>query len=546
MTEETSLLPARMVNEFVYCPRLFWLEHVEREFASSHDTVDGERIHRRVDHATGELPGQPEPFMRDVTSVELSSERLGIVAKIDIVRPDGAFVIPVDYKRGKRPSLALGAYEPERVQIALQAMLLRENGYAVERGKIYYAASKEYVDVAVDSELEALALRSIDGARTVVQRTSIPPPLRDSPKCGRCSLHAICLPDETNAVRDRDEKPVRPFAAGLADEVAVYVTEAGARVGLSGEVLEVRTDAGVVADARLLDVGTVSLFGNVQISSQAMRALMQREVPVLFLSYGGWLSGVTRAPSDHSLDLRIAQHAYAQDDLAGLGIARAIVEGKVRNQRTMIRRGLGREAAPTLRALSLLIHRIPNAKDRDQLLGLEGSAARQYFECFGEMLKIATGFELAGRNRRPPTDPINALLSFGYAMLLREAIAAAYEVGLEPGLGVYHRVRPGRPAMALDLVEEFRPLIVDSTVLTVINSRELRASHFDRRGAAIVLTDEGRRQFIRAIERRLRTTIRHPIFGYEVTYRRGLRIQARLLARTLQGDLAAYPAFATR
>jgi len=133
------------------------------------------------------------------------------------------------------------------------------------------------------------------------------------------------------------------------------------------------------------------------------------------------------------------------------------------------------------------VHRISRAADRDQLLGFEGNAAKIYFEAFSDLLKIATGFELTGRNRRPPTDPVNALLSFGYAMLVREAIAAVYEVGLEPGIGIYHRIVAGRPAMALDLMEEFRPLVVDSTVLTAINTRELRAPHFDRRGRAIVL-----------------------------------------------------------
>jgi len=192
------------------------------------------------------------------------------------------------------------------------------------------------------------------------------------------------------------------------------------------------------------------------------------------------------------------------------------------------------------------VHRISRAADRDQLLGFEGNAAKIYFEAFSDLLKIATGFELTGRNRRPPTDPVNALLSFGYAMLVREAIAAVYEVGLEPGIGIYHRIVAGRPAMALDLMEEFRPLVVDSTVLTAINTRELRAPHFDRRGRAIVLTDEGRRLYIGAIERRLQAKVQHPHFGYEVTYRRAIRIQARLIARAIQGDIEVYPAFATR
>jgi CRISPR-associated protein Cas1 len=545
--ESPELLPARMVNEFVYCPRLFWLEYVEREFESSFDTVDGERVHRRVDRPSGELRDNLVEMRAAATSVDLSSERLGVVARIDLVQAEGEQVVPIDFKRGKVPPIAGGVYDPERVQLCLAALLLRENGYRCEVGRIYYAGSKTYIDVPIDEPLVMQTVGSIEGAREMRQRGAIPAPLADSPKCGRCSLHAICLPDETNALKAAGPaEQIRPFAAPSDDEVPLYVLEPGARLGLSGEVLQVRTDEGVVAEARLMELGSISLFGNVQISTQAMRAVLQRDVPVFFLSYGGWLNGYARSVNDHSLDLRIAQHELARDKERSLHLARAFVLGKVKNQRTMVRRSLGDDAKGILQAMSLLMHRIEQARDAGELLGFEGAAAQRYFEALGGMLNVGTGFEVTGRNRRPPTDPINALLSFGYSMLAKETLAAAISVGFEPGLGVYHRPRPGRPSLALDLMEEFRPLIVDSTVITAINSRELRASHFDRRGKAVVLTDGGRRAFIAAIERRLRSTIRHPTFGYEVTYRRALNVQARLLARAIQGDIPSYPPFCTR
>lgn len=545
--DAADLLPARMINEFVYCPRLFWLEYVEREFQDSHDTVGGERVHRRVDRPKGELPDEIAELRGEATSVELASGALGVVAKIDVVKGEEGFAIPVDFKRGKVPPVEGGVYDPERVQICLQALLLRESGYRCELGQIYFAASKTYVDIPIDEDLVALTMAAIDGARRVGERTSIPAPLVDSPKCPRCSLNSICLPDESNAIRLRDAAMnARPFAAPADDRVPLYVLEPGARVGLRGEVLEVRTDAGVQAEVRLIELAGVSLFGNAQISSQALRSALSRDVPVCFLSYGGWLDGYARSVNDHSLDLRIAQHAVCGDPARSLPIARAIVFGKVKNQRTMIRRSRAAEAKATLQALALLLHKVERAECSEELLGLEGMAAKFYFEQFGEMLDTATGFEVTGRNRRPPTDPINAMLSFGYSMLVKEALAAAIAVGLEPGLGVYHRVRPGRPSLALDLMEEFRPLIVDSTILSLINTREIRSSHFDRRGRAIVLTNDGRRTLIGAIERRLRSTIVHPTFNYEVSYRRALNVQARLLARAIQGDLPAYPPFTTR
>ncbi|MGH7756848.1 MAG: CRISPR-associated endonuclease Cas4g/Cas1g, partial [Vulcanimicrobiaceae bacterium] len=517
-------------------------EYVEREFESSYDTVDGTRVHRRVDRPAGELPDEIAEMRAAATSVELTSERFGVVVKIDMVRAEDESVVPIDFKRGKRPPIPSGVYDPERVQLCIAAILLRENGYRCDVGRIYYAGSREYVDVPIDEDLFALTAAAIDGARTMRQRGTIPPPLVNSPKCGRCSLHAICLPDETNALRQAAEPAdIRPFAAPSDDDVPLYVLEPGARVGLSGEVLQVRTDAGVIAEVRLMELGSISLFGNVQISSQVMRAVLQRDVPVFYLSYGGWLNGYARSVNDHSLDLRIAQHELVREPARVLALARAFVLGKVKNQRTMVRRSLGDAAKAELQAMSLLMHRIERAAATETLLGLEGSAAQKYFAAFGEMLSVGTGFEITGRNRRPPTDPINAMLSFGYSMLAKEALAAVIAVGFEPGLGIYHKVRPGRPSLALDLMEEFRPLIVDSTVLTLINTHEMTASHFNRRGRAVVLTDSGRRLFIGAIERRLRSKIHHPTFGYEVTYRRAMQVQARLLARAIQGDIPVYP-----
>jgi CRISPR-associated protein Cas1 len=545
VTQPPELLPARMVNEFVYCPRLFWLEYVEREFEESHDTLDGQRIHRRVDTARGTLPDHAAEMKGEATSVEAASESLGVVAKIDVVRSDGNLVIPVDFKRGSAP--ASGPYDPERIQVCLQALLLRELGYECDRGRIYYASSRTLVDVQIDEELVEQTRAAIEGARAAATQASMPPPLVDSPKCGRCSLHSICLPDEVNLLRGaRRREEIRQFSAPGDERVPVYVTEPGARVGLSGEVLEVRTDAGVASSVPLLHVGQLSLFGNTQASTQAMRALLSREVPVFYLSHGGWLNGWARSANDHSLDLRIAQFERVGDPAFALKLARSFVSGKVRNQRTMVRRALGDTARSTLQQMSLLHHRVERAPSADELLGFEGVAAKHYFEAFADMLGVGTGFEVNGRTRRPPTDPVNAMLSFGYSMLAKEEVAAAHAVGFEVGLGFYHRVRPGRPSLALDLMEEFRPLIVDSTVLTLINTREIRASHFDRRGRSIVLTDEGRKLFIGAIERRLRSTIAHPTFGYQVSYRRALNVQARLLARTVQGDISTYPAFVTR
>jgi CRISP-associated protein Cas1 len=162
------------------------------------------------------------------------------------------------------------------------------------------------------------------------------------------------------------------------------------------------------------------------------------------------------------------------------------------------------------------------------------------------MLKDRAGFDFSGRNRRPPRDPVNATLSFLYALLVRDCVAALLSVGLEPGLGIFHRVRLGRPSLALDLAEEFRPLVADSVALTTLNTGELEPTHFIQRGLGVALTDQGRRAIIGAYERRMNQEVVHETFGYALTYRRVLAVQARLLARCLEGDIPAYPAFTTR
>ncbi len=193
-TGKQPLVPARMVNEFVYCPRLAYLMWGQAEWAETGDTVDGRRIHNRVDQPNKPLP-EPEALDDNQTkvvsrSLTLSSEKLGVIAKIDIAEADDGVVTPVDYKRGKRPHVTQEAYEPERIQVCLQALLLEEYGYRVEEGAIWYAESRERVRIALDDELRLAARESVSRLRLTVAHGCIPPPLKDSPKCPRCALVA--------------------------------------------------------------------------------------------------------------------------------------------------------------------------------------------------------------------------------------------------------------------------------------------------------------------------------------------------------------------
>lgn len=602
--DSPSQLPARMINEFAYCPRLFYLEYVDREFAHSADTLEGRLAHHRVDQESGKMPDSEElaEASRDydgpdiqlhARSVMVGSQRLGAVARIDLIESEGTWVTPVDYKRGKAPDIPERAWEPERVQLCLQGLILRDNGYECEEGVLYFTASQTRVLVPFTAELIQRTLELLEGARRTAESSEIPPPLVDSPKCPRCSLVGICLPDEVNLLRGvststqecvrpqrattgaggpgeslPDAESVAPIAEPSAipvsrrfgirrliptrdDKLAAYVQGQGHSVGLKGGLLQVRDKGKPLSEPRLMEISQLNLVGNVQVSAQAIRELAAREVPIMHFSYGGWLSAVTTPPPHKNIELRRRQFKLASDEAVCLDLARAFVVGKVRNSRTLLRRNAGKPAEITVHRLAESRRRAERAESLAQLLGIEGATSRDYFSGFSLMLKAELGdgqmaFDFESRNRRPPTDPINALLSFLYSMLVKDMVVTLIGIGFDPYLGFYHQPRYGRPALALDLMEEFRPLVADSVVISAINNGEVRRTDFVCRAGGVALTDSGRKRIISAYERRLDTAVTHPRFGYSVTYRRIFEVQARLLGRFINGEIRAYPPFCTR
>jgi len=544
-----QLVPARMLNEFTYCPRLFFLEWVQARFVDSDDTVQGRYHHRAAEDERGRAPLPEDGELSQARSVLLSSDELGLIARVDILEGDGGVVRPIDIKKGTPPDSPERSWEPERVQLCAQGLLLREAGYRCDEGVLYFADARRRVTVGFDEELISRTLALLAELRTVAAQDLPPPPLIASRKCPRCSLVGICLPDETNALAARSELPVRRLLPRDTAARPLYVTEQGARVGFRENRIEIKRGDEVLESLRPIDVSQLCLFGNVQVTTQALRQLFAREIPVCWFSYGGWFQGIAEGlPSKH-VDLRRRQVALSGQ--GGLAIARRMVEGKIRNSRTFLRRNLRHDHDRVLRSLKELADAARNATSVAALLGIEGTAGRLYFEAFAAMLKedlaLPGGpFNFEGRNRRPPRDPVNCLLSYAYSLLTKDLTAAAFGVGFDPYLGFYHRPRFGRPALALDLAEEFRPLVADSVVVGAINNGEIRPSHLFVRAGGVSLTQEGRRAMLRAYERRIDTEVRHPTFGYTITYRRVLEVQARLLAAYVLGEVPEYVPFMTR
>ena len=598
-------LPARMLNEYVYCPRLFYYEWVEGVFADNRETVEGSLRHAKLDDRqdeltpAGELTEEERLHSRSVT---LSSDVHGLIAKIDLVEAADGVVTPVDYKRGSPRKNADGmpeAWDPDRVQVAVQAIVLRDNGYTCHEAVLYYVATKQRVRVAIDEGLVAQTLAALADARAAAASDQIPPPLVDSPKCPRCSLVGICLPDETWACRaggdgaedgggrrqrtlfdvglpsatsDAMRQEPRRMVAARDDLRPLYLNTQGLYVGKTGNVLKVKEKDKVLQEVRIGETCQVNLFGNIQLSTQALQTLCENEVPIAYFSMGGWFYGVTHGLGVRNIYLRREQFRLADVPGFCLRLARTLVSGKIKNQRTMLQRNHVEPPAGAIAFLKCMMDDAERAQSLDELLGLEGNAARVYFEHFPGMIKVdnpadpsggdpaggaAAGgveagrasefnFDFTHRNRRPPRDPVNALLSLAYSVLAKDLTIVCHAVGFDPFLGFYHQPRFGRAALALDLMEPFRPLIADSTVLSAINTRMVTPGDFVRTGEAVALRPEGRKAFFRAYEQRMDTLVTHPIFGYRVNYRRLLEIQARLLARVLTGEIATYPVFVTR
>jgi CRISPR-associated protein Cas1 len=334
----------------------------------------------------------------------------------------------------------------------------------------------------------------------------------------------------------------------------LYVTTHQAVVRKSGEALEVHrppeTAEGqpVVERIPLLQVEQAVLVGAVSITPQALRALLDQGAPVYYVSASGRLWGQVLPPEGRQLYARLAQFRAFFDEEQRGRLAAAFVRGKIYNARALLRRAVRKRPLPEVRAALAVLDDLLatstawDGHDRLALLGWEGQAAQAYFAAFRVLLRDPMGFE--GRQKRPPTDPINALLSFAYGLLRTRIMTAIWLAGLDPYLGFLHSPEYGRPALALDLMEEFRPLIADSVVMTLVNTGQVTREDFEEVMGGFRLRPPAVRALLRRMEERLAVVVRHPVFGYRTSYQRCLELQVRVLVKALTGEIPAYRPFA--
>lgn len=624
-------LPVRRLHNFLYCPRLFYFQWVENIFQENADTVAGSHVHRNVD-APSRLDDPKElglPEGAKLRSLRLESAALGLIGVVDIVEGGSEGAEIIDYKKGSARRNAEGereAKEPDAIQVAAHALLLREHGVNAVRGAIYYAAEKRRVPVEFSEALFAKVRRKIEEARAVAASGRCPPPLKSDARCLYCSAYPICLPNETlwwsrrrkpaatdgqiqfgfvaqseDAVRDRilealdfaaesrgstGDPPVpaggapdgsdehessrRAAANGTRatyapqtlqpprpehdDGEVLVVQTPGAQIGQRGEQLTVSVKGEEVRKLPGQQVRAIYCYGAVQLTAQAVETCLELGIDVAYFSPAGRFIGMLRGLPASGVDARRGQYRLFELPGVRLQLAREVIRAKIHNQRVMLMRN-GDVPDRVLSLLAGFRDATERASDLTELLGVEGTAAALYFEQFESMLKLGGAggspaedwnFDWRGRNRRPPRDPVNALLSLGYSMLAKELTGVCHAVGLDPFLGFMHQPRYGRPALALDLMEEFRPLIADSVAISLINRGELGPEDFIRSANGTFLNDRGRKAFWEAWFRRFDTEVSHPEFAYKMAYRRMLEVQARQLWRFVRGEAAAYHGFTTR
>jgi CRISPR-associated protein Cas1 len=534
--DATHTTPIRVMalHALAYCERLFYLEEVEEIRVADDRVYDGRRLHEALDE-DGEL-----------VTMQLESATLGIKGKLDALRRRGGALIPYEHKKGRARKGEGGpeAWPSDRLQIGAYALLVEEaTGEAVPEGRIRYHVDGRTVRIAIDDDLRRDVRAAVQRARDLSVSTVRPPVTANERLCGRCSLAPVCLPEETRKAESTAHPAPRLFPAN--DERRPFHVEGyGCRIGRAGDELVVTPLDGPVAKEPIHDVRSVTIHGPVGISAQALQLCSQNDVAVHWLSAGGRYVGSFYC-DDAAVQRRIRQYDALRADETRLRLARALVAARAQGQLRFVLRatqGQDREALGIARAIDGIRNMLPaieRAADPGVLLGIEGQAASCYFEALPALVDAGVDERLRprDRNRRPPLDPFNALLSFGYGLLLREVTQAIRTVGLDGAFGFYHRPRSSAPPLALDLMELFRVPLVDMPVVAAVNRKQFDPdADFTRAGRQVWLSDSGRRKFIDVFERRLADSWRHPLLEYSLSYRRHIELEVRLLEKEWSGE----------
>jgi CRISPR-associated protein Cas1 len=531
--------PVRVMalHALAYCPRLFYLEEVEEIRVADARVFAGRQL-----HAALEADEEGESV-----SLDLNSPALGLYGKVDCIRRRDGAIIPYEHKRG-RPTRASdnspSAWPSDRLQVVAYAVLLEEAfEKPIPEGRIRYHAANVTVRVPIDDAARAELRQSIEQSRLLRRSLERPPIAENERLCKNCSLAPVCLPEEVRQARDPEREAKRLFPADR-DGASLHVVAQGAQVGCSGDRLVVRPRDEPETKHPIRGVDTVVVHGFAQVTTQALRLCVEHQVGVHWLSTSGFHLGSLTATAGQ-VQRRVRQYKALAEEETCLRLARALVAAKVEGQHRYLLRASrgGKEVRgdllPHLACIQQALRDSHHATDRDALRGHEGAAAVQYFQGLRMLLgeQVPEALRSETRNRRPPLDRFNALLSYGYGLLHTAVMRAVLASGLEPALGFFHTPRSAAYPLVLDLMELFRVPLWDMPLVGSLNRGQWDpAADLQVTRAKVWLSDAGRRKAIGLFEDRLEETWKHPVLDYSLSYARTLELEARLLEKEWTGE----------
>jgi CRISPR-associated protein Cas1 len=524
-----DLIPISLVVHQAFCPRRAWLE-IMGERTDTAQVAAGTTEHAATDDTATSRAAR-------LRGVDVRSDRLGVCGRCDTLEAgENGDLTVVEYK-ATPVRRKTEVTRPMRVQLALQGIALSEMGHRVAGHAVYFTQHRTRIGVTLTAQDLADAEALAAGTRKTIRSDTAPPPLEDDPRCTRCSHAAVCLPDE----RGLTAVP-RRIMVPSPDGQVLHLATPGSRASIRQGRVEVSHQGERVASVPIEQVQAVVAHGNVDLSGGLIRELLWRNIVITWCSSRGRLMGWAVTSESPNGGPRHRQHVESEH--GRLDLAREFVAGKIANQATLLRRHA--DSPATIAALRDLQRTAGQAKSLDELFGIEGDAAARYFGGFPSMLtaEAAAGFRV--RTRRPATDPVNAALNYAYGLLVADILRAVLACGLDPHAGFLHSPERNKPALALDLCEEFRAPVADSAVLGAFNNGELASKDFSGVLGTVNLRDKGRKQLIAAYERRVGQEFRHPVFGYSVTWRRAMEIQARMVLGVVDGTQPCYKAIRIR
>lgn len=557
-TTDQPLIRVMALHALAYCERLFYLEEVEEIRVADANVYVGRRMHENLDKGP------------DIYTLELASERLGIRGKVDCIRRQSGQLVVYEHKKG-RSKEGKDAWPSDRLQaIAYSLLLASHTGETIQEARVRYHADRKTIKIPVCSEeAEKEVQTAVARAKELRDTLERPPVTVSERQCRTCSLAPVCLPEEERFAHLEKAKPQRLFPPEDERRV-IHVVEQGCSIRKDGEQLVVYFPDGNKKPLPGMAISSLVLHGNVQVSTQTIHFCAANNIGVHWLSFGGHYVGALTAGAG-GVQRRNRQYSAFQAPLFKTKLALRLAKAKVENQLKYILRAVrsrkdlnpipqmeGQISGMRIEIQGLgQIHReldflceentpIETIKDHQELLssfmdsirGHEGMAGRLYFSLLPAVLNLNKEDFLyfEGRNRRPPKDPFNALLSFGYALLYKDCVSSLLAVGLDPSFGFFHTPRSAAYPLALDLMELFRVILWDIPLIGSVNRKQWSKNDFEITASQVWLNSDGRRKAIQIYENRKQEKWKHPVLNYSLSYARTIELEARLLEKEWTGN----------